>query len=161
MLYNTSLRMEGNQRAVIFEPKMEDIQQPVITPEVIEGHFIKCCMCGTAISPTMGNTCMQCLSTRVDITEGITRQGLLHYCKQCGRYMAPPWVKCEPESKELLALCLKKIKGLNRVKVIDAAFIWTEAHSHKIKMKLTIQKEVKAQTILQSIFTVEAYCCTS
>jgi len=147
--------MEANQRAVIFQPKMEDIPQPVLTAVIEEGLLIKCCMCGTLIKPTAGNTCIQCLSSRVDITEGITRQGLLHYCKQCGRYMALSWIKCEPESKELLSLCLKKIKGLNRVKVIDAAFIWTEAHSQRIKIKLTIQKEVKAQVILQSTFTVE------
>lgn len=48
----------------------------------------------------------------------------------------------ERESKELLAFCLKKIKGLNTVKLIDAQFIWTEPHSRRIKLKLVIQKEV-------------------
>ncbi len=49
---------------------------------------------------------------------------------------------CDRESKEMLSLCLKKIKGLNKVKLIDATFIWTEPHSRRIKMKITIQKEV-------------------
>lgn len=59
------------------------------------------------------------------------------------RYNKPPWITCERESKEMLSMCLKKIKGLNRVKLIDAAFVWTESHSRRIKVKLTIQKEVR------------------
>eukprot|EP00826_Nyctotherus_ovalis_P015626 TRINITY_DN1445_c0_g2_i2.p1 TRINITY_DN1445_c0_g2~~TRINITY_DN1445_c0_g2_i2.p1 ORF type:complete len:570 (+),score=180.44 TRINITY_DN1445_c0_g2_i2:177-1886(+) len=147
--------MNTDQGRVIYEPKTEDLLPSVPLPAASHATFIKCCMCGTAIPPTAGNTCLQCLSSRTDIAEGITKQALLHLCKQCGRYLAPPWVTCESESKELLALCLKKIKGLNRVKVIDAAFIWTEPHSRKIKLKLTIQKEVRAQLVLQSTFTVE------
>lgn len=36
------------------------------------------------------------------------------WCKECGRYLQPPkhWVKAEPESKELLTFCTKRIKGL-------------------------------------------------
>lgn len=44
----------------------------------------------------------------------------------CVRYNRPPWVSCELESKELLALCLKKVQGLNKVKLVDAGFVWTE-----------------------------------
>lgn len=58
------------------------------------------------------------------------------------RFNRPPWQFCERESKELLSLCLKKIKGLNRVKLLDASFIWTEPHCRRIKVKITIQKEV-------------------
>ncbi|KAJ3105972.1 ribosome-binding protein, partial [Phlyctochytrium bullatum] len=47
----------------------------------------------------------------------------------------------ELESKELLSLCLKKLRGLSKVRLIDAGFIWTEPHSRRIKVKLTIQKE--------------------
>jgi len=52
--------------------------------------------------------------------------------------MRPPWVYCERESKELLALCLKKVRGLNKAKIIEAIFIWTEPHSRVIKLKVTI-----------------------
>jgi len=41
-----------------------------------------------------------------------------------------------------LSLCLKKLKGLNKVRLVDAGFVWTEPHSKRIKVKLTIQKEV-------------------
>ena len=71
------------------------------------------------------------------------------------RYLSPPWLKCALESQELLSICLKKIKGLNRVKLIDAGFVWTESHSKRIKLKLTIQKEVQANVILQSSFVAE------
>jgi hypothetical protein len=48
-----------------------------------------------------------------------------------------------PESQELLAICLKKLKGLNKVRLIDAHFIWTEPHSKRLRISLTIQKEVR------------------
>ena len=41
---------------------------------------------------------------------------------------------------------MKKIKGLNLVRLVDAGFVWTEPHSKRIKVKLTIQKEVCPQT---------------
>lgn len=61
-------------------------------------------------------------------------------------------MKCELESRELLSLCLKRLKGLNKVdtcrrahlqvRLVDAGFIWTEPHSKRLKVKLTIQQEV-------------------
>jgi hypothetical protein len=57
------------------------------------------------------------------------------------RYLQPPseWVACALESRELLSLCLKKLKGLNKVKLVDAGFIWTEPHSKRIKVCCYIQ----------------------
>lgn len=81
---------------------------------------------------------------RIDITEGIPKQAAVNFCKGCSRYLAPPtqWVICEMESRELLAICLRKLKGLAKVRLIDAGFIWTEPHSKRLRVKLTIQKEV-------------------
>jgi nonsense-mediated mRNA decay protein 3 len=62
---------------------------------------------------------------------------------------------CEPESKELLTMCIKRIKGLNKVRLVDANFVWTEPHSRRLKVKLTIQKEVFTSTILQQQFVIE------
>eukprot|EP00967_Tisochrysis_lutea_P064764 scaffold84013_cov28-Tisochrysis_lutea.AAC.2 len=59
------------------------------------------------------------------------------------------------ESKELLALLLKKPRGLTQVRLVDASYIWTEPHSKRIKLKLTVQKEVVAGAILQQSFIVE------
>lgn len=73
------------------------------------------------------------------------------------RYLQPPeqWIKCSLESRELLGLCLAKLKGLNRVRLIDAGFVWTEPHSKRIKVKLTIQAEVLGGAVLQQVFIVD------
>lgn len=100
---------------------------------------------------------MDCIKTQVDITDGISKQNIIQWCKSCGRYLNPPnhWTFANSESPELLALCLKRVKGLNKIKLIDAGFVWTEPHSKRIKVKLTIQKEVFRGTILQQIFIIE------
>jgi nonsense-mediated mRNA decay protein 3 len=52
------------------------------------------------------------------------------------------WIRCEHESPELLALCLKRIKNLGTpkgAKLIDAKFIWTEEHSRRIVVRLTVE----------------------
>lgn len=88
--------------------------------------------------------CVDCIRNEVDITEGIPKNSVLHFCRNCDRYLQPPkhWVLCSLESRELLALCLKKLKGLKEVRLISSNFIWTEPHSKRIKIKLHIQKEV-------------------
>jgi NMD protein affecting ribosome stability and mRNA decay len=107
------------------------------------------------MAPNPANMCVGCLRSQVDITDGIPKQIILHQCRGCLRYLRPPWVACELESKELLAICLKKVTGLNKVKLIDAGFIWTEPHSRRVKVKLTIQKDVLAGVKLQQVFAVE------
>lgn len=39
--------------------------------------------------------------------------------------------------------------------MIDAAFLWTEPHSKRLKVKITVQKEVVNGTLLQQTFVVE------
>lgn len=134
---------------------MEYIQEPVSSEPL--KTTILCCECGIAIEPNPANMCVGCLRSQVDITEGIPKQATLHFCRGCERYFQPPgeWVKCTLESRELLTLCLKKLKGLNRVKLIDASFVWTEPHSKRIKIKLTVHGEVAGGAILQQVFVVE------
>eukprot|EP00640_Fibrocapsa_japonica_P001031 CAMPEP_0113941440 /NCGR_PEP_ID=MMETSP1339-20121228/7345_1 /TAXON_ID=94617 /ORGANISM="Fibrocapsa japonica" /LENGTH=499 /DNA_ID=CAMNT_0000945581 /DNA_START=128 /DNA_END=1627 /DNA_ORIENTATION=+ /assembly_acc=CAM_ASM_000762 len=79
----------------------------------------------------------------------------MHQCRGCMRYLGPPWGVYELESKELLAVLLKKINGLRKVKLVDANWIWTEPHSRRLKVKLTVQKEVMNQAVLQQSFVVE------
>uniref|UniRef100_A0A3B5M542 60S ribosomal export protein NMD3 n=1 Tax=Xiphophorus couchianus TaxID=32473 RepID=A0A3B5M542_9TELE len=75
--------------------------------------YILCCTCGVPIPPNPANMCVACLRTQVDISEGIPKQVTVHFCKQCERYLQPPatWMQCALESRELLALCLKKLKS--------------------------------------------------
>ncbi|KAB0802182.1 hypothetical protein PPYR_04368 [Photinus pyralis] len=118
---------------------------------------ILCCECGVPIEPNPANMCVACLRSHVDITEGIPKQATLQFCRGCERYFQPPseWVSCSLESRELLSLCLKKLKGLNRVKLVDASFVWTEPHSKRIKVKLTVHGEVLGGAMLQQVFIVE------
>jgi nonsense-mediated mRNA decay protein 3 len=98
--------------------------------------------------------CDTCAKQRVDISDGITKSAIINYCKLCDRYQRPPWVRSELESPDMMSLCLSKIKGLNKVKVVDTGFVWTEPHSKMIKVKITIQKEYN-KSILQATFVTE------
>ncbi|XP_076457169.1 60S ribosomal export protein NMD3-like [Babylonia areolata] len=126
--------------------------------------LIACCECGSLIEPNPSNMCVACLRTKEDITQGIPKQGVLYFCRSCERYLQPPstWVQAQLESRELLGVCLKKLKGLNKVRLVDASFVWTEPHSMRIKVKLTIQKEVNGAVLQQMFiveFTVQSHMC--
>lgn len=109
--------------------------------------------------------CINCIRSQVDITEGVQKQVVILFCKFCSRYLQPPkhWVRADLESKELLTFCIKRIRGLQKVKLVDAGFIWTEPHSRRLKAKLAIQKEVFNGAIMQQSFvvdyTVEDHVC--
>ncbi|XP_052764835.1 60S ribosomal export protein NMD3-like [Mya arenaria] len=120
-------------------------------------NYILCCQCGVQIEPNPSNMCVACLRSEVDISEGIPKQAVLYFCRKCERYLQPPehWVVASLESRELLSICLKRLKGLNKVRLVDAGFVWTEPHSMRIKVKLTVQKEVLNGAVMQQVFIVE------
>ncbi|TDZ14783.1 60S ribosomal export protein NMD3 [Colletotrichum sidae] len=117
---------------------------------------ILCCNCGAPIDGTTAANalCFDCIKLTVDISAGVQREATLNFCRDCDRWLLPPtsWVVAAPESRELLALCLKKLKGLHKVRIIDASFIWTEPHSRRVKVKITIQDEVQSGVLLQQAF---------
>lgn len=125
---------------------------------------VLCCMCGVPIAPNPSNTCASCLASTADVTRGISTEVTLHQCRGCQRWHkdAGKWIACDLESRELMALCLSNISGLKpnkksigeRVRLVDASWIWTEPHSMRLKVRLTIQKEVQLGTILQQSFVV-------
>jgi nonsense-mediated mRNA decay protein 3 len=110
-------------------------------------------------------------SYSVDITEGIPKQCMsyflprsifiyessasLSFCRNCERFLSPPqtWMLARPESSELLSICLKKLKGLNKVRLTEAHFIWTEPHSKRLRVSMTIQKEVGVLRVCSSCYT--------
>lgn len=119
---------------------------------------VLCCSCGVPIDGSTGLVmCYDCIKMNVDITEGIPRESNLSFCRNCERFLQPPtnWIKAELESRELLALCLRRLKGLNKIRLIDASFIWTEPHSRRIRVKLTVQGEAFQNAIIQQTFEVE------
>uniref|UniRef100_A0A7S0TE99 60S ribosomal export protein NMD3 n=1 Tax=Elphidium margaritaceum TaxID=933848 RepID=A0A7S0TE99_9EUKA len=120
-------------------------------------NYILCPMCQTPIKPNAVNLCIHCLNSRYDIAQGISRELIVFQCRQCERWFKnPQFVSAELESAVLLEVLLKKIAGINRkeVKLVNAAFVWTEPHSKRIKVKLTIQKEVVSNAIVEKSFEV-------
>ena len=122
------------------------------------GATILCCNCGAPIDGTTatGALCYDCVKLTIDISQGVQREATLHFCRDCDRWLVPPasWVTATPESRELLAMCLKKLRGLHKVRIVDASFIWTEPHSRRVKVKLTIQDSVQDGMLLQQSFEV-------
>jgi len=137
---------------------------------------ILCCVCGTSIAPNPSNTCPSCLASKADVTKGIQTEVTLHQCRGCQRWHleAGKWIACELESRELMSLCLSNVSGLPHskssssskkkghdhhqvtepIRLVDAAWIWTEPHSMRLKVRLTVQKQVQTGTILQQSFMV-------
>lgn len=132
---------------------MEDIT--ILTALI---YRILCCNCGAPIDGTTatGALCFNCVKLTHDISQGIPREATINFCRDCDRWLLPPssWIVAMPESRELLALCLKKLRGLQKVRIVDASFIWTEPHSRRIKVKLTIQDAVQDGVLLQQSFEV-------
>ncbi|KAJ7525592.1 hypothetical protein O6H91_17G057900 [Diphasiastrum complanatum] len=128
----------------------------MFTPQHTAGRVL-CCMCGISMPPNAANMCVACLRSQVDITEGLQKQVTLLFCTECGRYLQPPrtWIKAQLESKELLTFCIKRLKNLNKVRLVDAGFVWTEPHSKRLKVKLKIQKEVVNGAIMEQSYVVE------
>ena len=117
---------------------------------------VLCCVCGTKMQPSPSNMCSDCLRGEVDLAQGICRSATIDFCRECERYQRPPWVHCELESRELLQICLRKVTGLtNDMKLVDAGFIWTEPHSRRLKVRLTVQKTVAQGTVMQQNVIVE------
>mmetsp|Transcript_10444 Transcript_10444/g.11973 ORF Transcript_10444/g.11973 Transcript_10444/m.11973 type:complete len:423 (+) Transcript_10444:219-1487(+) len=127
---------------------------------------IACCICGVGIKPNKVNMCLTCLRDRVDITDGVSKEETVLFCKTCGKHGTRDnkgnlkYVACELESPELLALCLKAIHGLGKGKkdsatLVDARWIWTEPHSKRLKIELEIEKEVMNGAMLRQRMVTE------
>jgi len=136
----------------------EPISIAPVGPAVTTSATIFCCDCGAPIDGTTatGARCYDCIKVHHDVSQGIQREAVLNFCRDCDRWLLPPqsWVTAAPESRELLALCLKKLRGLGKVRIVDASFIWTEPHSKRIKVKLTVQDSVSDGVLLQQSFEV-------
>jgi len=122
--------------------------------------MVLCCICGIEITGQhSGARCLPCLQREVDITEGISRKIHIHRCGTCARWLRPPhgqWIIADLESRELLSLCLRQIKGITREhKLVNATFLWTEPHSKELKVKIELQKEALAGAIVQQSMVVE------
>ncbi|CRH03151.1 60S ribosomal export protein NMD3, putative [Plasmodium relictum] len=107
-------------------------------------HFISCILCGDSIKANSSKMCNNCLLQNIESNSiNINKDTyLIYYCRECRRYLHNRWVYCELESKELLALCLKKVHKLKKLKIINAKFLYTEPHSKRLKIHLSVQEEL-------------------
>ncbi|KAK0621655.1 NMD3 family-domain-containing protein [Bombardia bombarda] len=116
-----------------------DLDAPIsiasVTNSSRTGATILCCNCGAPIDGTAsaGALCYDCIKSTIDISAGIQREATLHTCRDCDRWLLPPnsWVR-----------------------ITDARFIWTEPHSRRVKVKVTVQDEVAEGVLLQQSFEV-------
>lgn len=126
---------------------------------------IPCCLCGTLIEPNAANQCPSCLAQNFDLQsllQGNDRGDpiIVHQCRQCRRYARTytHYEYCEAESPQLLSICLKHIPVLtkkghtsNQLQVVDASWIWTEPHSMRLKLRVTVRTEVEHVAIQQRV----------
>mmetsp|Transcript_166343 Transcript_166343/g.404184 ORF Transcript_166343/g.404184 Transcript_166343/m.404184 type:complete len:423 (-) Transcript_166343:272-1540(-) len=121
--------------------------------------MVLCCICGVEIVGVSGGArCVQCLQKEVDIASGISRHLHVTQCNTCLRWYRPngQLTPAEPESRELLALCLRHVKGIKKEhQVVNATFVWTEPHSKELKVKMTVQEEVMAGVVMEQSVTVD------
>lgn len=123
--------------------------------------LIACCECGAPITPNPANMCVGCVRSRVDITDGIPKQGLwvneiyftwlvrlgqLYSCRNCDRYFLPPntWTHAKLESKELLSVCLKRLKpSMTKVRKIIVTlrkiYFWSYSYFTLFRFDLSTQ----------------------
>lgn len=120
---------------------------------------IICANCGKSMESKGIAICEDCVRLSSDITKDIQKSGTLVFCRKCGRLQVPPnsWTYAPPESRELLSAILKRMRGLSKLRLIDARFLWTEPHSRRLKLKITVQGEVQeyANTVVQQTFNAE------
>ena len=113
---------------------------------------IVCCLCSAVIDANPRGTCEACFRKSLNIKTCIPTEFEIQYCKECQRFLRPPYVKIERESTDMMKLCLSRIKSYDKsVKIIDSNFIYTEPHSKVIKIKITLQKEVEKNIISQNL----------
>lgn len=157
---------------------MEISTQPILAPtndpSTSSSHgtaaTILCCICATPIHPNPSNTCPSCLASTADVTRGISTEATLHQCRGCSRWHhdAGKWIGCELESRELMGLCLGNVSGLKkrkgegvegRVRLVDAAWVWTEPHSMRLKVRCDICscEEIRVMFDVSSSFVLRWY----
>ena len=133
---------------------------PLILTPSTKSSLIPCVLCGLPIISNSANQCAACLRQQFDLkahlhsTRGTAQELHIFRCKRCLRYQSPSNEKHyefhEEEAPELLTMCLKAIPALQmkgqatgiKITLLDAGFIWTEPHSMRIKLKLTVKAEI-------------------
>lgn len=137
---------------------------------------IPCCLCGTMILPNAANQCSTCLAQEFDLHERLQRgpggadKITIYQCRVCRRFKRTEkhWELSEHESPQLLSLCLKHIPALQHqaasassasngnspMHLVDASWIWTEPHSMRYKLRLTVRTEIQSVKVQQRVMVL-------
>lgn len=113
--------------------------------------MILCCKCGIDIEPSGRNMCARCLNNDTDLTRDIKTSMVIETCRGCERYFVPPkgWRALGWGSQELLIYLLGRNKSIRGLNIVDSNFIYTEEHSKKMKVEITIvQSGIEQNCIL-------------
>ncbi|KAK1936189.1 putative nonsense-mediated mRNA decay protein [Babesia divergens] len=117
---------------------------------------MQCCLCGDIVAkPTDSRMCHLCMSKSVNLAQEVSNHCTILQCGTCKKFFHDRWLSCELESKELLSICLKKVKGLDSMKIVSANFAWTEPHSKQLKVNIWVQKEVDNNFIVEQTLHIE------
>lgn len=117
------------------------------------------------ILPNEANQCQSCLASEVNLSSLLQRGPggahdiVIHQCRQCRQFQVTEklYKFMEPESQELLTVCLKNIPALHsnaagpKMKLVDAMWIWTEPHSMRLKVRLTVRATVQGVQVQQRV----------
>jgi nonsense-mediated mRNA decay protein 3 len=113
---------------------------------------ILCCLCGVRIEPNEVAMCFSCLLVADQQSTGHTGpvsfgSNEVIQCGECLRWKVSResdvntnFMAMEMESAELLSFLLRKTPALQHsktkgdLKIVDAAFIWTEPHCKRLKV---------------------------
>ncbi|CDR94387.1 nonsense-mediated mRNA decay protein, putative [Babesia bigemina] len=117
---------------------------------------MRCCLCGDVVAkPTASRMCHLCISKNVNLSQEVATHCTILQCGTCKKFFHDRWLNCEMESRELLSICLKKVKGLDAMKIINASFVFTEHHSKQLKVKICVQKEVDNSFVVEQTFVID------
>lgn len=135
-------------------------------------------MCGDMIYPNDANRCSNCLALNYNLQErlctdrdGKTQYVTIYQCRECRRFQRTEKYSesYEMESSELLTLCLKHVPALQNqhhhsdqstngsghdvptapLRVMEAKWVWTEPHSMRLKIHVTVRTELQHVPIQQ------------
>lgn len=117
---------------------------------------IPCCICGIMIEPNPSNMCPDCLQSNYSLSDVLPQSSSVIYCRGCGRYQESPtrWVNAGLESPELLKICLSRLSNVKDAKIVDAKFLFTEPHSRRLRLSITLESQTPENVVLRQTVIV-------
>lgn len=117
------------------------------------------------ILPNSANQCAACLAQQFNLKDLVLPKGDdridIHQCRRCRRFARTEtrYEYCEMESPQLLSICLKHIPSLvhtpsagsAKLHIVDAIWVWTEPHSMRLKVRVTIRTELENIQLQQRV----------